>query len=245
MSDTYAVYCAQVINKPWWIGDPDAEAWQGVMGAMLDDQLDRLEQARAVRYPTVPTGGTYACPTDALYYLAAERGLERVPGESEDAWRERLRDAWNIWRESGSADGHTHEFGWSNLHNAVVMQRERLSTPPSVGSAYVRAFASQVWAQFDILIQQPHPWVERTWGSGTWGSGTWGSSMTEVEADYFRRQLRDHSSGHSTCTYMHVSFTQERIWGPNNWGDGGTWGGNGHCMTVVVGEDHWRTLGRL
>lgn len=242
MANSYVVACRTQFNKPWWREDPDSDKWQGVMGEALDDQKDRFLQARAVRYPTVPAGQLYACPSDALSYLSAERGLERVPGESEDAWRERLRRAWPIWHVSGTQQIHIDEFGWAGILNVTTVRRHEWSTPAPVGTPYVRSFARLVWFQFDVLVQRPHPWRQKRWGDGDkWGEHTWGTSMTTEELTWFRREIRERKAGHDTCTYLHISFADGRLWGPNKWGDGGKWGGSGNVVSFVIGEQHWET----
>ena len=114
------------------------------MGSALDDQADRFEQAQAVPLPDDPSGRAVRVPSDALSYLAAERGLERVPTETEDRWRFRLRDAWNIWKTSGTQAGHDRR----NVARSSQFDDRpatRTSTPPDVGSNYVRASARAVW----------------------------------------------------------------------------------------------------
>lgn len=244
MADSYVVYCRVTVCKPWWVGDPDSDKWQGVMGGALDTQIDYLAQARAVRYALAPPGTVYRCPTDALQYLASERRLERVPTETEEQWRTRLDGAWDIHHESGTSVGHAHGFAWASMRNVTVLQRNILSTPPEVGSHYVRAFARAVWAQFDIVVQKPHQWERRAWGDGAWGEGTWGSTMTADMARYLQRQVRERKSGHDTCTYVHFALGHGPLWGTGTWGTG-TWGSTNECMTMVVGEDHWAKLGRL
>lgn len=242
MADTYAVACRTIYQKPWWVGDPSADIWQGVMGGALDTQLDQLNQARAVRYPTLPKiqdFPQYACPADALQYLSAERGLEQAPAEVELAWRERLRRAWQVWNRGGTAQAHVDSLGWCGLTNVTVWRRHEWSTPPDVGSAYVRAFANTAWSQVDVLVQQPHPWVQKLWGAHTWGQYTWGSTMTAAEVGYIRRTLQQFRAGHDTVTYLYVSFTQEALWGPTSTWGSGTWGSGGQCMPVIVGEPAW------
>lgn len=249
--NTYAVACATRWQKPWWQGDPEAATWQGVMGGALDESLALAYQARATRFPTLPRDPEqpqYACPTDALGYLATERGLEMAPGETELRWRERLRDAWQAWHRGGTRAAHEVLFGWVGLRAPKVLRRLEFSTPPPVGSLYVRGFAQTVLSQFDVLVELPHPYARRVWGdpNTNWGDGgTWGSSMPTEVVEYLRRGLRQFKSGTSTCTYMHLSFVRGRVWGANKWGDGGVWGGSGEVVTIVVGEDHWKQRGLL
>ena len=254
-SATYSTSCAGLWLKTWWQGDPAAALFWGQQGAELDAQLDRMYQARAVAYPNYPTDPTqpqYRTPSDALTYLAAERNLEMVPTESEQAWRNRLQSAWSIWNEGGTQQVQLDQLGWYNLLAAGVYRRHELSTPPAVGSAYVQSFARLVWAQFDIIVQKAHPWQPVYWGSASWGDGTWGSAgrywgstMSDVQANYLRRQIRLFKAGHSTCTYLHVLLGTGHIWGLGAWGDGWVWGGTGYTLSVVVGEWWWQKLGRL
>ena len=227
------------IQKPMWADGPEARKWQGVMGAALDAQDAALVEARAVRYPS-------NCPSDALYFLGAERQLEQVPIESEAQWRIRLRQAWAIWHQGGTQEIHRTQFGWYNCLNVRVVRRHEWSVPRPAGSNYDRAFARAVWAQFDVLIQKPHPWEEKLWGSPPpWGTGTWGSTMTAAEIEYFRRQIRLFKAGHDTGTYLHVSFAYGRLWGPQKWGDGGLWGGSNRAMALVIGEWDWPKRGLM
>lgn len=250
MADEYKVACRTTYQKPFWVGDPAADAWQGVMGGALDEVADQYRQARAVAYPRVPRdpeSPQYACPSDALGLMAADRGgLERAPGEAEADWRQRLRDAWDIWRVAGTPLSAKMICGWVGLTTAKVLRRHEFSTPPEAGSLYVRGFAQTCLAQYDVLIEQPHRWTQRRWGDGSlWGEGTWGSTATEAEIAFLRRALRRHRAGGYTCTYLHVSFVQGRVWGAGKWGDGGVWGGTGDVLTIVVGEDHWAQRGLL
>lgn len=235
---SYADLRSRLLIKPFLDG-PDGRAWQGVFGRAMDEELDRLYQAKRVRYPN-------HCPTDALFYLAAERGLERVPQESEAQHRARLRDAWGIWQRSGSQAIHVESLGWTGLLNVHVYRRHEWSTPQDVGSVNVKAFARSVWSQFDVLVNRPHPWKPVYWGDGhTWGQGwTWGSTATEAEIALLKRLIRQHKAAHDTGTYLILNLGYGRVWGDWIWGDGGLWGGAGAGpLAIVVGEPHWYTRG--
>lgn len=241
---TYEDLCARVLIKPFLDG-PNGRAYQGVMGSAMDEQLDRLYQAKRVRYP-------HFTPTDALFYLAAERGLERINAsialsETEDEHRERLHDAWGIWQRSGSQAIHIESFGWAKLRNVRVYRRKEHSTPKAAHGVYVNTFARSLWSQFDVLVNQPHPWQPKIWGAWVWGDGTvWGLNATPAEINLLRRLGRDHKSAHDTGTYLHVNFGNNRLWGDWIWGDGGLWGGGPfEPVTIVIGEEHWTKRGLL
>lgn len=244
---TYASLCAQILQKPIFDG-PAGNAYQTVMGAAMDTQLDRLYYAKMCQWPS-------ETPADALYYLANERGLERVvligsggTQENELLHRERLRQAWTVWAISGSQQGHKDELGWCGIPAVQVLRRAEFSTPPPVGSAYVRSFALQVWSQFDILIRPTSAIGELIWGSGwTWGDGSlFGSTLTLAELQQLRRLVRDHKSAHDTCTYFWLQFTPGPLWGTFVWGDGTTYGGSGVGVTgIVCGEESWVSRGYM
>lgn len=242
---TYAALCANILQKPCFDG-PNGRNWQQVMGQNMDVQLDRLYWAKDVRYPE-------ETPTDALYYLAAERGLERVimigsggTLENEQLHRLRLKHAWTIWQESGSQQGHIDEMAWCGLTTARVLRRVDFSTPPSAGSAYVRAFAREVWSQFDILFRKPMPVSPLVWGGFVWGDGsTYGTTLMTVEIQQLRRLVREHKSAHDTGTYFHFAFSSGAIWGTFRYGDGTVWGGVGDTVTIVCGEKQWESMGLM
>ena len=243
---TYANLCSQIYQKPCFSG-PNGVNWQTVMGGNMDVQMDNLFYGRAVRYPE-------DTPTDALYYIANERGLERVIligtgglQENETLHRLRLKHAWTIWQESGSQQGHVDELSWCGLNNVRVFRRHEASTPPLAGSLYVRTFAREVWSQFDILLRKPMPIQELLWGGFFWGLGgvTWGTTLTTTEIQLLRRLIRDHKSAHDTGTYMHLYFGNGAIWADFVWGDGTLWGGVGNTVTGVIGEKWWETRGLM
>lgn len=230
---TYAALCEALVkpehNGPW------GRAWQRTMGAQYDESWSRLEQARAVAWPEYT-------PPDALYLLASERGLERVPQETETQHRLRLKDAWGIWRRSASATGQLDAFAWTGLLNVSLHRRAEWSSPAPDPSAYVDAFARTVWAQFDMLISQPMPWTQNRWGDWTWGDGrVWGLNATPGEVDLLKRLGRTFKGGHETLTYLYFNTSNARVWGAWKWG-AGLWGGGGDPpVRILVGETHWRS----
>ena len=242
---TFAGLCNGILQKPCNAG-PRGFDWQTVMGSNMDTQLDRLYWARDVAYPL-------ETPVDALYYLANERGLERVTLvgtggtlEDETLHRLRLQHAWTIWQISGSQQGHVEELSWTGLGVTKCYRRAEFSTPPPVGSVYVQDFAREVWSQFDILVREPMAVGPLIWGSFTWGqSYTWGTTMSLSDVRLLRRLIRDHKSAHDTCTYLYFDFASGAIFGTFVWGDGTRWGGVGDVVVLVCGEKQWETLGLL
>lgn len=246
VAQTYADLCANILNKPCFAG-PSGQAWQQIMGAAMDGEVDRLYAAVQSRFPN------YA-PSDALYYIANERGLERVLQigtsgtlEVEAVHRLRLQHVWMIWGTSGSQQQVVDEMGWMGLGSVKVLRRVDFSTPPPVGTPYVRAFAKLVWSQYDVLVNKPMPVAPLIWGSGwLYGQGsTWGSSLLLPEIQQMRRLVREHKSAHDTCTYAYFNFEGVALFGSFRWGDGTVYAsGTGQGVTaIVIGEDHWALRG--
>lgn len=240
---TYADLCAQVLQKPPTDG-PNGRAWQQVCGGAMDTEFSKLFYAVACRFPT-------QTPTDALFYLAEERKIDRmriVGGagalEPETTFRLRLKHAWTVWGIAGSQQSVVDEFNWMGISTAQVLRRVDFSTPPPVGSVWVQAFAQQVWAQFDIMIRRPMPIGPLVWGAFYWGTPTWGSTLTVAEIDQIRRTVRRYKSGHDTATYLYLAFTTGALWGTFVWGASGiTWGGDGEVVPIIIGEEDWVTRG--
>lgn len=247
---TYKELRGQILNKDFLRGKWGT-SWQEVMGSAWDAELVRQVFARRSRWPDW-------CPSDGLQYIGGERGLERVllmgagAGiEDEGLYRGRLRTAWTIWQEAGSQQGDFDALRWTGLTSVSVHRRKDWSMPddsPLIASAYVRAFQRSVWAQFDVLIDRPHPWQAIFWGSGfRWGDGTtWGSTASVAEIEQLRRLLRRFRSGHDTPTWIAVNLSSGgKVWGNFAWGDGSLWGAGLPTTTVkwLCGEQHWAPRG--
>jgi hypothetical protein len=60
------------------------------VGRAMDGVTEAMRAAGNLKFPT-------QAPSDALPYVARERGLPRGPSETETAHRSRLENAWNLW----------------------------------------------------------------------------------------------------------------------------------------------------
>lgn len=234
-----------MLSGPWGV------SWQRAMGSAWDEELRQIEWARRARWPDW-------APEDALVYIGVERGLERVwlmgsgsplKREAASEYRGRLRGGWYIWQKSGSQQIHVDAFRWTGLTNVSVHRRKDWCFPDDAAatSPYVRAFSHAVWAQFDILLDNPLPWSLVRWGDGhVWGGNwTWGSTATLPEIEQLRRLARLFAAGHDTPMYLTANFSGGRVWGGFVWGDGGLWGAGPNPTTLrwLVGEAHWKTRG--
>jgi hypothetical protein len=67
-------------------------------GWLKDDIADRFQEAATAGFPDLG-------PADALPWIGKERILPRLPGEAENVYRERLRNAWLTWSKAGTLGG--------------------------------------------------------------------------------------------------------------------------------------------
>lgn len=218
----------QFLDGPW------GRKWQRALGKLMDENINRVVQARVARLPSF-------CPEDGLQFIASERQLERAYGESLSDYREVLRTAWTVWATAGSAQAHVNSLGRMGFGSVSVRRRHDFFGLPDP-HPYVRAFARDVWAQFDVILDKPMPWRERLWGVGVWGTGVWGLTAKPQEIDQLKRFLRQFRAGHDTPTYAYFNFGTGRLWGVGTWGSG-VWGGGGNVLRLLVGEDHWKQRG--
>lgn len=234
VNDTFAAL-RQTLNKQFLNG-PFGRAWQRTLGQLFDESVNRLVQARVARLPSF-------CPEDALQYIGSERQLERAFGESISDYREVLRTAWTIWATGGSAQVHISSLGRMGFGSVTVKRRRDFFGVPD-DNAYIRAFARDVWAQFDVICQKPMPWQIRLWGTGTWGTGVWGLTAQTSEIEQFKRFLRLFRAGHDTPMYAYFNVGSGQLWGLGVWG-AGVWGGVGDTVRLIVGEEHWKQRGLI
>ncbi len=234
VADTFS-QLRTILNKPFLRNEPGV-AWQATLGQLQDESFDRVVQANTQRMPSFAS-------LDGLQYLASERELERAIGESENNYREVLRTAWNIWAIAGTAQSHISALGRMGCGSVTIKRRADFSFIAPDPNIYVTAFARDVWAQFDIILQKPMPWGIRVWGSPpVWGVGLWGSTMTSAQHDQLIRLLRQFRSGHDTPTYLWMHFGSGKLWGIGVWGVG-VWGGTGPIQRLLVGEQQWYQRG--
>lgn len=224
-------------NKPF-CDDPAGRAWQRTLGRLMDDSFERVYAARLARFPS-------DVPTDGLQYIASERQVEQAIGESEANYRGVLKRAWELWRIAGSQDVHKFNLARMGCLSVTIKRRHDLSGVPAHPNPYINAFARDVWAQFDVILQQPMPWNLRVWGTDPpWGVGVWGpTNMTMAQTSQLRRLLRTFRAAHDTPMYVWMYFGGGRLWGIGFWGEGVWKGGSGPLIRFVVGETHWEQRG--
>uniref|UniRef100_A0A7C3HVX3 Phage tail protein n=1 Tax=Meiothermus ruber TaxID=277 RepID=A0A7C3HVX3_MEIRU len=115
---------------PPWLQGPRGRALLEGWGKLLDEYASLAATAILARFAQL-------APEDALNLLGAERGLTRYPGESLEAWRERVLGAWEYWRWSGT------EYGLS----VALFQLGYSSAITPVWS-----YDPNRWSEFEVFI---------------------------------------------------------------------------------------------
>lgn len=93
---------------PNWMHDPVGNAYWGVVGAMIDQQVARMKLGLCARYPA---NALAAGMSDALDLQGNDRLLPRggsTPGasdESDASYAIRLQQAWETWTQAGTPLG--------------------------------------------------------------------------------------------------------------------------------------------
>ena len=220
---------------------PYGELWARAHGALKDNHAQAAKEAVKARFVQV-------CPPDALEYHAEERGLERMPADTEAEWRARILAAWDLWKWAGTRKGVIDAIKLTGLTSVGI--RDYWDWPDPVGFGAFGGFVDPAthifyangpsvgkWAKFWVVIDQPHPWVwEGAWGDpGVYGDGgTWGTTMTQGEAERVRRQIRQWKPAHAWCVNVILVLSGE-IWGEplgGVWSDPGTWGGEALYLEI-------------
>ena len=128
-SGPYSRYALDL--APPWLRAERGAKWLGAHGETLDALVERLVSAVAAHL--VDTA-----PEDAVPVLGRERGTVRVPEETEEAYRGRVRAAWDIWQWGGTKRAVEEMFRLLGYEQVVVTElwtRDRLR-----------------WAEFEILL---------------------------------------------------------------------------------------------
>lgn len=145
---------------------PNGTAFWESIGQELDTQRQRALEAALVRFPG-------KAPVDALDEIGAERRIERGPGESDNAYAERLRTAWEAWETAGSHVGLLNALRHSGYTGAYIVQWNGLYATldgsntlvlGTLGTCYSRDpdhagwmfdAADVHWAKFMLVVPSP------------------------------------------------------------------------------------------
>lgn len=186
-----------------WLS-PEVQAVLQVQMQARDIFVQHLKDA--IRVGDITTGDEYA-----LALIGEERNLQRVPGETLEAWRNYIMNAPQTWRNAGT---------YGNL----VAQLQRLE----LGAVAIYEFgASQPerWAEYGIYIFSSTPVEVKKWGIGEdWGDdGVWGwdgdPNVTRSIISLARKWQPAKSK------LARLVFSTGPIWGVDDglWGNDGLW----------------------
>lgn len=168
---------------PAWYRRPFGLGWHEAKSIMFDVIADLARSAIKAR-------SLERAPLDALPRIASDRTLERRPGESSEAWRARLLNAWDEWQWGGTKKGVKDNLVGIGYPGAAVY--EYWDWPDG---------NDEQWARFWVVLNQPHGIQEPpVIGDGiTVGDGTIVGVGGVDEDEFFRiiRTVRTWQSGHS------------------------------------------------
>jgi len=129
MSELYRRYALDL--APPWLRVERGEKWLEAHGETLDALVKRLVDAAAAHL--VDTA-----PDDAVSVIGRERGIIRIPEETEQAYRGRVQAAWDIWQWGGTRRAVEEVFRLLGYDQVVITELwtvDRLR-----------------WAEFEILL---------------------------------------------------------------------------------------------
>ncbi len=213
---------------------PQAQALARALGSAQDDEMARLRVAALARLPLY-------CPDDALDGVGRWLNIERFPSETDDAYRDRIKEAWATWKIAGSADAIVKSLQAYGITDVQVV------SDYDFGSTHdYSMFVVILGPDFGTLAFE-----EQTWGTFSWGDdSTWGSTATEEQRDQIIGQILKWKSAHSVPVFVCLDFGGGFIWGVSEWGDASTWGDPDPCLwylaniwgeSMVWGESVWGT----
>lgn len=182
------------------------------------DALDKLSSLVFGQFDLVyqaardAAGATYitAAPADAVDLHGASRLLERLDGESNDQYRERIVGAWDFWSGLGISTGLRDALRLYTGCTALEVYAVNTQTDNWLdGTAYSdEDNETDNWSRHAIVIPDPHTWVREAVGPTlTIGPDLMvGLSMTESELKRIRRIYRKHRPGHMTGIEIYVQL---------------------------------------
>jgi len=147
--------------SPPWLRGPFGAAWARASGDTRDELVDRLKLAVKARMPD------YA-PPDAMQLIGAERGVERLPGDTDEEYASRVRNVWEMRRWAGTPFGlllALADIGYPAARLMIHRGRDyyldagALETCLMDSERWVMDARESFWSQFQVLLPAPHPWA--------------------------------------------------------------------------------------
>jgi len=181
MARDYVAYALD--NSPPWLRGTWGEKLIRAIGTVFNDAYNAAFQAGAAGLLDAPT-----FPVDALALLGNERNIERYPGETNDHYHTRVKNAWDSWAQAGTMRLVT-ELGYLGLTAEI---KENFT------AGWDWDGDADNWSRIWVVITD-HDWEPVEWGESgrKWGdNGVWGCDATAAEASTLLRLIRKWKPGH-------------------------------------------------
>lgn len=129
---SYTTWLPTLPPRP--MAGPWCRLWLAAHGTLLDGQLARAKAS-------VRAWGVADTPADALRYHGGDRGIPRLPVETDEGYRARLVAAWETWRTATSGACIQGQLVLYGLRGVTVVPGYQWPAPGS-GWARFRVFIS-------------------------------------------------------------------------------------------------------
>jgi hypothetical protein len=124
---------------PTWLHAVVGTRFFTAVGRRMDGVVDAMRAAGNMKFPSL-------APTDALPYIAGERGLPRGPNETETAHRARLDGVWTRWEPDNTPV--TGVRGGGGSHLGMLNELVTAGMPRGALGATILQHNGR-WAQLD------------------------------------------------------------------------------------------------
>lgn len=186
------------ILPPWLRGNTTDKVWTAVFD-LLDAVKLSADQAMKAHF-------IERAPIDAVNLHGKDCEIERLPGESTEAYRLRLLGKWEFKRTMSTRPGLPDKL--RQYIGPSVHLFDLANDGWTGGVASGEDFNTANWSRIAMVIEQPHAWVRQAIGSGlVVGPETIvGVSMTRTELSRIRRLFRIMRPAHVVGIDIFVVF---------------------------------------
>lgn len=200
---------------PRWLTRTWGLRWHQTLGATADVLVARAKTAVYVRGAQDPEGRGREVPVDGLAFAGADRVIERLPGESDDAYRARIVGAWETWRLAGTRPGITYGVELLGYGIPAIWTQRVLPRPGPSG----------MWARMTLVFPGFAAWDgDAVWEEFDWDSRLYQeieSNLTATARTRLRRTLRQWINARDHVSAVIVGFGST-LWDMDRW-DGFDW----------------------
>lgn len=191
---------------PPWLQGERGSAFMRALGKARDTTAETTRQA-------IMAWMVERAPDDALAWLSRNRGMARYPGETIEAWRNRILLAWDFWRLGGTLPGIKRWLEAAG-YDASVIEWGR----------YDRG----IWAEFSVyLFPKIAGYITDRWDDGlNWDDGTpWNYSLASSELSRIPGLINEIKPAHTRVRSIFYVPGPASWWDDSRetWDDGGQW----------------------